>query len=91
VSSIITTDIIRYNHPESALVMRSHVVRPRPDITIICIVASEKENVTSVIEDHLLESLSSTEWNPGQEDTDFSFVTEKYNHFLSNLAETDIA
>jgi hypothetical protein len=45
--------------------------------------------VTSVVEDHLLETISSTEWKHGEEDSDFSFVTEKYNHFLSNLAVAD--
>lgn len=45
----------------------------------------------SVLEDHLLESIGSTEWKYGDEDTDFSYVTEKYNHFLTNLAIDDIA
>ena len=45
--------------------------------------------MTSVVEDHLLETISSTEWKHGEEDADFSFVTEKYNHFLSNLAQAD--
>jgi hypothetical protein len=45
----------------------------------------------SVLEDHLLESIGSTEWKYGDEDNDFSYVTEKYNHFLSNLALDDVA
>jgi hypothetical protein len=44
----------------------------------------------SVLEDHLLESISSTEWKYGDEDADFSYVTEKYNHFLTNLAIDDL-
>ena len=35
--------------------------------------------------------MGSTEWKYGDEDTDFSYVTEKYNHFLTNLAIDDIA
>lgn len=52
-------------------------------------IRTPKENILSVIEDHLLESISSTEWRYGDEESDFSYVTEKYNHFLSNLAEED--
>ena len=44
----------------------------------------------SVLEDHLLECISSTPWKYGDEDADFSYVTEKYNHFLSNLALEDL-
>ncbi len=53
-------------------------------------IRSPKENVLSVIEDHFLESISSTEWKYGDEESDFSYVTEKYNHFLSNIAEEDV-
>jgi hypothetical protein len=65
------------------------VLHPHSDITIICIIGSARESVTSVVEDHLLETISSTGWKHGEEDADFSFVTEKYNHFLSNLATAD--
>jgi len=41
------------------------------------------------VEDHLLETISSTEWRYGEEDADFSYVTEKYNRFLSNLSTAD--
>jgi hypothetical protein len=65
-------------------------LHPQSDITIIVILSTPKTNVMSVIEDHLLESISSTEWKHGEEDTDFSYVTEKFNHFLSNLAHSDM-
>jgi hypothetical protein len=90
VASILTTDIIRYDHPEASEGTRSHILHPQADITVILILSTPKNNVMSVIEDHLLESISSTEWKHGDEDTDFSFVTEKYNHFLSNLAQADM-
>lgn len=51
---------------------------------------AEAENIISVLEDHMLESISSTLWKPGEEEADFSFVTEKYNHFLKNFREEDI-
>jgi hypothetical protein len=91
VESILTTDIIRYDQVGSTWAIRSHILHPQGDITIIAIITSPKQNVMSVLEDHLLESIGSTEWKYGDEDTDFSYVTEKYNHFLTNLAIDDIA
>ena len=88
--SILITDIIRYDHPEDEKVTRSHVLHPQGDITIVVILSSPKANVVSVLEDHLLETISSTEWKRGEEDTDFSYVSEKYNHFLTNLALDDL-
>ncbi len=87
--SLITTDIIRYNDPKSATSYRSHLLHPQSDITIICIVWSAHENITSVVEDHFLESISGCEWKHWEEDTDFSYITEGYNHFLTNLAIAD--
>ncbi|GAB0174796.1 MAG: hypothetical protein HHAS10_06750 [Candidatus Altimarinota bacterium] len=88
--SILTTDIIRYDHPGNSGSIRSHILHPQSDITIICIISSPKQNVMSVLEDHLLECISSTEWKYNDEDTDFSYVTEKYNHFLTNLSHEDL-
>lgn len=88
-TSLITTDIIRYQYPDNKKSYRSHVLHPQSDITIICIISSAKENITSVVEDHLLESISGSEWKIGEEDADFSYITESYNHFLTNLAVTD--
>lgn len=88
-SSDITLEIVRYEPIESSYLLRSHILHPHEDITIICILRAEKANVLSVIEDHLLESISSTDWRYEEEEIDFSYVTEKYNHFLSNLAEED--
>ena len=90
-SSNTTLDIVRYDIPESPYILRSHILHPRPGITVICMIRANKENVLSVVEDHLLESISATEWHYDEEDSDFAYVTEKYNHFLSNLAEEDIA
>jgi hypothetical protein len=91
VESIITTDIIRYDHPGAQSgKIRSHILHPHTDITLICILETPKANVMSVIEDHLLESIGATEWKHGEEDADFSYVTEKYNHFLNNLAVEDM-
>lgn len=83
-------DIVRVDSPDRHAITRSHVLRPHGGIEIVCIFRSEKENVLSVIEDHMLESISSTEWRAEEEENDFSYVTEKFNHFLSHLAEDDV-
>lgn len=82
-------DIIRHTDTESPVLIRSHVLHPHTEISLFIIISAEKENVLSVLEDHLLESISSTSWNYGDEETDFAFITEKYNHFQHNLAESD--
>lgn len=88
-SSSPLVDIIRHTDPDSSTFIRSHILHPHSEITVLCIISGEKDNVVSVLEDHLLESISSTPWNYGDEETDFAFITEKYNHFQHNLAETD--
>ena len=85
-----TFDIIRHKDPESTHLIRSHVLHPHDTITIICLLSAEKENVVSVLEDHLLESISSTSWSHTEEDADFTYITEKYNHFLKNIAQEDL-
>ena len=85
-----TFDIIRHKDPESTHIIRSHILHPHDDITIMCLVSAEKENVVSVLEDHLLESISSTSWAHGEKDADFTYITEKYNHFLKNIAQEDL-
>ncbi len=87
--SSITTDIVRSENSQSKYILRSHILHPSEGLTVLCMVRSPKENVLSVIEDQLLESLSATDWQDGNEESDFAFVTEKYNHFLKNLAEED--
>lgn len=85
----ITTDIVRSENIQSKYIVRTHVLHPHEGLTAICMLRTNKENVLSVIEDHLLESLSSTDWQEKEEESDFAFVTEKYNHFLKNLVEED--
>jgi hypothetical protein len=54
------------------------------------IVDGADEGIVSIIEDHLLESISSTEWHPRDTSHDFSYVTEDYNQFIANLPSDDI-
>lgn len=58
-------------------------------MNIIYMVRADKMNVLSVVEDNLLESISSTEWHYDDEEADFSYVSERHNHFLSHLSEED--
>ena len=88
-SGILSIDVAKYSSTDEVRYIRSHILHPHEWVTILFILWSEKENVTSVLEDHLLESISSTEWKLYEEEWDFSFVTERYNHFLKNLAEID--
>lgn len=83
-------DIIRHIDFESTHTIRSHVLHPHDEISVICIVSAPKENIVSILEDHLLESISSTGWNHGDEEADFTYITEKYNHFQRNLAPEDL-
>ena len=69
--------------------MRSHKLQPSDDVTIFCIVTGEKENIISVLEDHLLESISRIEWEKNNLITDFTFISENFNHFTQNLDESD--
>ncbi len=86
----ISSDIVRSNIPKSTFLLRSHLLHPHDEISIIFLLRADQENIISILEDHLLESISSTEWKKWDEEADFSFVTEKYNHFLKNIREEDI-
>ena len=89
-SFTINCDIVRSNASKSTFFLRSHLLHPHDDIRIVFLLRAEAENILSVLEDHMLESISSTLWKKGEEEADFSFVTEKYNHFLKNFREEDI-
>lgn len=70
--------------------IRTHILTPSPWITITLTIDSKKENILSIIEDHLLETISWIEWNPTDIDKDFRFLTENYNKFIKNLDSSDI-
>lgn len=69
---------------------RSHVLTPHDAVTILCIIDGSNKSAVSVIEDHLLESISSTEWQEKDIQEDFSFVTESYNAFVAKMVPVDI-
>jgi hypothetical protein len=60
-------------------------------VTLFCIIDGESESTVSILEDHILESISSTEWNPRETSNDFSYITEHYNSFVMSFPRDDIA
>lgn len=58
----ISSDIVRSNIPKSTFLLRSHLLHPHDEISIIFLLRADQENIISILEDHLLESISSTEW-----------------------------
>lgn len=81
---------IHYDIPEGTVHIRSHILHPRTSITIILGIQGEKDHILSVLEDHLLETISSTEWTHEESDQDFTFLTEHYNRFIKNLDSEDL-
>lgn len=60
------------------------------DISLFVILEGSKENIISVIEDHLLETLSTISWSEDTLENDFSYLTERYNQFIQNFEEDDL-
>lgn len=82
---------IRHDITESALQLRTHILNPRLNITLTLTVEGKKENIVSILEDHLLETISSLEWDSPESDKDFAFLTENYNRFIRNLEPQDLS
>lgn len=76
---------IIHQKAENSKIIRSHKLQPQEGVTLFLILASEKDNITSIIEDHFLETLSGIEWEKENLHTDFSFVSENYNRFIQNI------
>jgi hypothetical protein len=87
---MIHTDIFHYTWENTGKFIRSHKLQPSDSISIFCILYGEKDNVVSVLEDHLLEAISGIEWSSESLDTDFSFISENFNHFVHNIDEDDM-
>lgn len=87
---MIQVNSLHYNHPSSERFTRSHTLTPHDAVTIFCIIDGNNESTVSIIEDHILESISSTEWNIRETNQDFSYVTEHYNSFLTSFPKDDL-
>ncbi len=82
---------LHHNHPTSTRATRSHILTPHDAVSIFCIIDGESESIVSILEDHILESISSTEWNMRETSQDFSYITEHYNSFVTNFPREDIS
>ena len=76
---------------ENSKTIRSHKLQPQEGVTLFLILASDKDNVLSIVEDHFLETLSGIEWTRENLHTDFSFVSEDYNRFIQNIDESELS
>ena len=82
--------IWRIHHDGWKNILRSHHLHPENAISIFFILEGKEESIVSVIEDHLLEILSSITWNNEEFESDFVYITEKYNQFIQNVDPKDL-
>lgn len=87
---MIHTDLFQYTWDNTGKVVRSHRLQPAEWISIFCIITWEKESTVSILEDHILESLSSIEWSSDTLSSDFTYISENFNHFVQNIDEWDL-
>lgn len=69
--------------------LRSHRLNPDDAVTLFLIIEGSKESSVSILEDHILETFSWIEWEKGNIENDFSYVSERYNQFIQSLPETE--
>lgn len=86
---MISTELFHHNNTATHTVVRSHRLQPTEWVTIFCILSGDKESIISVLEDHILESISGIEWSRESIHPDFTFLSENFNHFIQNIDETD--
>ncbi|MBC7504096.1 hypothetical protein H7169_03920 [Candidatus Gracilibacteria bacterium] len=88
---MIQVNSLHYNHPTSTRATRSHTLTPHDAVTLFCIIDGESETTVSILEDHILESISSTSWNIRETSQDFGYITERYNSFVTSFPREDIS
>lgn len=71
--------------------LRTHILSPRLGVTLTLTIEGSRENIVSILEDHILETISAVEWNSPDSDQDFTYLTESYNRFIRNLEPADLA
>lgn len=87
---MIQVNSLHYNYASSDRFTRSHTLTPHDAVTLFCIIDGSNERTVSIIEDHILESISSTEWSIHETNQDFSYITEHYNNFLAIFPKEDL-
>lgn len=81
---------IKYEAKNSPLSLRTHTLHPQSNITVILTIESKSEQTISILEDHILETISGVDWNSEDIDKDFTFITENYNRFIYHIDADDI-
>ncbi|MBP9779173.1 hypothetical protein KBD33_00950 [Candidatus Gracilibacteria bacterium] len=79
----------RIHHDGGKNILRSHHLHPGNDISLFIIIEGNKESIVSIVEDHILESVSTISWEIHSLDTDFSYLSERYNQCIKSLGEED--
>jgi hypothetical protein len=87
---MISLSSLHHKSNEGSKIVRSHKLAPHDTVTLFCIIEGEKENIISILEDHLLEMISWVEWQMHDIESDFSYVAEHFNHFIKNLEPNDL-
>lgn len=79
---MVTIQQIHYQAEKSDTVIRTHKLSPTEWVTIIIILSGKREQTLSIIEDHMLEVISSVFWKEESQEVDFNFISENYNKFI---------
>ncbi len=79
---MVTIQQIHYQAEKSNTVTRTHKLSPTEWVTIIIILSGKREQTLSIIEDHMLEVISSVFWKEESQEVDFNFISENYNKFI---------
>jgi hypothetical protein len=87
---MIQVNSIHHNYPLSDHFTRSHTLTPHDSVMLFCIIDGMNEGIISIIEDHLLESISSAEWSIRETSQDFTYITEHYNSFITSFSKDDL-
>lgn len=88
---MIEISTLKHSDNKSQLFTQSHKLNPREYVDIFLLFQWEKQHVISILEENFLETISGLQWNLSEINTDFSYVTEKSNHFIQNINEEDKA
>ncbi len=87
---MIQVNSIHHNYPSSEHFTRSHTLTPHDSVMLFCIIDGTNEGIISIIEDHLLETISSAAWSIRETNQDFTYITEHYNSFITSFSKDDL-
>lgn len=82
---------LHHKSSDGLKIVRSHKLTPHDAVTLFCIIEGWKENIVSILEDHLIEMISWVEWRINEMDTDFAYIAEHFNHFIKNISTDELS